>query len=38
VPDPDYLRFRFQTAFGDGEPEAADVVAYLEWCRHQIGS
>jgi hypothetical protein len=38
LPDPDYLRFRFQTAFGDGEPEAADVVAYLEWCRHQIGS
>lgn len=33
VPDPDYLRFRFQTAFGTGEPAAADVVAYLKWCR-----
>ena len=33
VPDPDYLRFRFQTAFGAGEPAPADVVAYLKWCR-----
>jgi hypothetical protein len=34
-PDPDYLRFRLQTAYGDGgaEPPAADVVAYLDWCR-----
>jgi hypothetical protein len=33
--DPAYLRFRFQTAFGDGEggPAPADVVAYLKWCR-----
>jgi len=34
-PDPAYLRFRFQTAFGDraGGPAPAEVVAYLEWCR-----
>ena len=34
LPDPAYLRFRMETAYGpDGEPEAADVVAYLQWCR-----
>ncbi|HEX7167730.1 MAG TPA: hypothetical protein VF230_12185 [Acidimicrobiales bacterium] len=35
VPDPAYLRFRLQTQYGDAErePEPADVVAYLEWCR-----
>jgi hypothetical protein len=33
LPDPAYLRFRFQTAFGTGEPAPADVIAYLEWCR-----
>jgi hypothetical protein len=35
VPDDDYLRFRLQTAYGDPghEPEPADVVAYLRWCR-----
>jgi hypothetical protein len=35
LPDHDYLRFRLQTAYGDrvGGPDAADVVAYLEWCR-----
>ena len=34
-PDPAYLRFRLQTQYGDPdrEPEPADVVAYLEWCR-----
>ena len=34
-PDPDYLRFRLQTAYGtrEGGPDPADVVAYLEWCR-----
>ena len=34
-PDPDYVRFRLQTVFGDGAkvPAPADVVAYLEWCR-----
>jgi len=35
APDPDYLAFRFQTAFGDrgAGPAPADVVAYLRWCR-----
>ncbi|HEX3622370.1 MAG TPA: hypothetical protein VHT97_08655 [Acidimicrobiales bacterium] len=35
LPDPAYLRFRFQTAYGARVtgPEPADVVAYLEWCR-----
>ncbi|MCU1486225.1 MAG: hypothetical protein JWN67_2971 [Actinomycetia bacterium] len=36
VPDPGYLRFRMQTAYGDtGQqpPIAADLVAYLRWCR-----
>jgi len=35
VPDPAYLRFRLQTAYGDPdrEPEPSDVVAYLRWCR-----
>ncbi|CAN5239294.1 hypothetical protein BH18ACT4_BH18ACT4_13970 [soil metagenome] len=36
VPDGDYLRFRLQTQYGDPDhgPEPADVIAYLEWCRH----
>jgi hypothetical protein len=37
VPRPDraYLRFRIQTMWGDAdhEPEANDLVAYLQWCR-----
>jgi hypothetical protein len=35
APDPAYLRFRLQTAYGDAErePDAADVVTYLRWCR-----
>ena len=35
VPDPAYLRFRLQTAYGDSdrEPEPDDVVTYLHWCR-----
>jgi hypothetical protein len=35
VPDPAYLRFRAETAYGDPSrpPEASDVVAYLNWCR-----
>jgi hypothetical protein len=34
-PDPEYVRFRLQTVFGDPAkaPAPADVVAYLEWCR-----
>lgn len=34
-PDPAYLRFRMETAYGDPyhAPEATDVVAYLSWCR-----
>jgi hypothetical protein len=36
VPDPDYLRFRLETAYGgagDRPLEADDLVAYLRWCR-----
>jgi hypothetical protein len=36
VPDPDYLRFRLETAYGgtgEGPFEPADLVAYLRWCR-----
>jgi hypothetical protein len=35
LPDPEYLRFRLVTAYGDAErePEPADVVTYLHWCR-----
>lgn len=34
LPDPDYVRFRLQTAYGtSGEPSAEDVIAYLRWCR-----
>ena len=38
-PDPAYLRFRMETAYGDPDhdPEAADVVAYLRWCRTGAG-
>lgn len=35
-PDPDYLRFRMETAYGgagDQEPDADDLVTYLRWCR-----
>ncbi|HVL93596.1 MAG TPA: hypothetical protein VM264_09645 [Acidimicrobiales bacterium] len=34
-PDPAYLAFRLQTMYGDRnhQPEPADLVAYLEWCR-----
>jgi hypothetical protein len=34
-PDPAYLRFRLQVAYGDdpGALDANDVVGYLEWCR-----
>ena len=34
LPDPEYLRFRLETQYGsDHEPEPADVVTYLHWCR-----
>lgn len=35
LPDAAYLRFRLQTQYGDPdrEPEAADLVSYLRWCR-----
>ena len=34
LPDPDYLRFRFETQYGaDGRPDPVDLVEYLEWCR-----
>ena len=34
VPDPDYLRFRFETQYGaNGRPDPHDLVTYLEWCR-----
>ena len=34
-PDPAYLRFRMQTAYGDADrsPDPGDVVTYLRWCR-----
>ena len=37
LPDPGYLRFRLQTMYG-GEgrsPAAADVLAYLWWCKRE---
>ncbi len=36
-PDPTYLRFRMETAYGDADrdPEPADIVAYLDWCRRR---
>ncbi len=35
LPDPEYVRFRARTAYGDPDHplEPADVVAWLEWCR-----
>ena len=35
MPEPDYLRFRLQTQYGDTErePEPADLLSYLHWCR-----
>ena len=35
LPDPAYMRFRSQTAYGDPEapPTPGDVVAYLQWCK-----
>jgi hypothetical protein len=38
LPDPDYVRFRMQTAYGsEGAPEPGDLVAYLNWCREFRG-
>lgn len=38
-PDTDYLRFRLVTAYGDASNPAcaADVVAWLNWCRRRPG-
>ena len=34
LPDPAYLRFRLETQYGgDREPDPADLVTYLHWCR-----
>lgn len=35
LPDEDYLAFRLVTAYGDPDrdPDAADLVTYLHWCR-----
>ena len=34
LPDPGYVRFRMQTAYGSsGSPDPGDLVAYLDWCR-----
>jgi hypothetical protein len=36
TPDPGYLRFRLQTAYGDAgvePPTPDDLVTYLRWCR-----
>ena len=38
APDPDYVRFRLQTAYGSrGTPAVGDLVAYLKWCREFKG-
>ena len=35
LPDPAYLRFRMQTAYGNpsATPSAEDLLGYLHWCR-----
>lgn len=43
LPDPEYLRFRIQTAYGGSAPALArvgvdDVLTYLRWCRRFPGS
>jgi hypothetical protein len=36
-PEPGYWRFRLDTAYGPGGvARAADLVAYLEWCRGRV--
>jgi hypothetical protein len=39
LPDPDYMRFRLVTMYGDSahEPDPSDVVAYLDWCKSVRG-
>ena len=37
LPDPEYLRFRMETAYGgagDQLPDPEDLVTYLRWCRN----
>jgi hypothetical protein len=34
LPDPHYVRFRLETAYGSSAaPAGHDLVAYLNWCR-----
>lgn len=33
LPDPNYMRFRMETQYGDQEPSPQDVVTYLRWVR-----
>ncbi len=37
LPDPEYLKFRMSTAYGNSEdmPIEKDVITYLHWCRSQ---
>jgi len=36
VPEPNYVRFRLDTAYGsDAEPRGEHLVSYLEWCRRE---
>lgn len=39
LPDPDWMAFRLRTAYGDADrdPDPADVVAWLRWCRRSDG-
>lgn len=42
LPDPEYLRFRLETAYGGDPPdrdgvETGDVLTYLRWCRRFPG-
>ena len=36
LPDPDYLRCRRVTQYGDAtrSPELADLLGYLRWCKN----
>lgn len=39
VPDPDLLRFRLVTQYGeaDAPPDGDDLVAWLRWCKAENG-